>query len=203
MNNIDRFFEESNSPAEFAKSYCSYLSELLAGLDYDAIQKVTELILQARDNGKTVYVIGNGGSAATASHIANDFLIGTTRITNKPFKFVALTDNNAVMTCIANDFGYEEVFLRQLKSLMTSGDMLIAISASGNSPNVINCVEYANNMKNETMAFTGFDGGKLAKSAKTVINVGTPKGEYGPVEDIHMVLDHLISSYILRAAKDS
>ncbi|MDC0253345.1 SIS domain-containing protein [Bacteriovoracales bacterium] len=201
-NTIDDIYDKTPNAKDFARSYCKYLGELLLKLDYEAIEGMIDYILSARANDKKVYIIGNGGSAATSSHMANDFAIGTTRVTKKPFQFISLTDNNAVITAIANDFGYELIFTKQLEVLMKRGDLLIAISASGNSENIIQAVEYATSLGNKVIGLTGFDGGKLSKISNVCINVETPKGEYGPVEDIHMVLDHLISNYLNKHVKD-
>jgi D-sedoheptulose 7-phosphate isomerase len=155
-------------------------------------------VLEARDRGHRVFFIGNGGSAATASHFANDFAIGT-RSPEKPFRAISLTDNVAAITAIANDDGYDQIFVKQLEVLMEDGDVVVAISASGNSPSVVKALELANLRGNHTVALTGFEtGGAIAALAKTVIHVKTRKGEYGPVEDAHMFLDHLMGSYFNR-----
>lgn len=195
MNRVDQIFSETNSPADFTKNYFSYLSEIFAKIDYSAVEQMINIILDARETGKTVYFIGNGGSAATASHFANDLAIGP-RTKGKPFKVMSLTDNNAIMTAIANDFGYEELFTKQLEAYLNSDDVVIAISASGNSPNVVKAIEYANSKGCMTIGLTGFSGGKLKEVSKLSLHVPTEKGEYGPVEDLHMIFDHIIGNYI-------
>lgn len=198
MNQLDKIFEGTKGAAEFAKMYSKHVSGLLESLDFDAIDAVTQCFLKAREEGKKIFFIGNGGSAATASHFANDFSIGP-RCPEKPFKAVSLTDNVAVISAIANDFSYEDVFFKQLEVLMEPGDVVVAISASGNSPNVLKAIEYANEKGNTTIGLTGFSGGKLKEISNININVETAKGEYGPVEDVHMFIDHLIGSYVNRA----
>ena len=202
MNNLDKFYEESlnqNSPtAAYAQSYCRYLSGILLGLDYSKIGEFVDLLLATRKSGKNIYFIGNGGSAATASHFANDLQIGPTRYTTKSFKAISLADNSAILTCIANDFGYDEVFKRQLEIILTPGDLVVAISASGNSPNILRAVEYCKSQGNKVVGVSGFDGGQLQILSDLNININTPKDEYGPVEDLHMVLDHLVSTYLIR-----
>jgi D-sedoheptulose 7-phosphate isomerase len=141
-----------------------------------------------------VFFIGNGGSAATASHFANDIAIGTRTGDAKPFRAMALTDNVAVLTALANDNGYDSIFVDQLKVHLRDGDALVAISASGNSPNVIAAVEYARSRGAKVVGLTGFDGGKLRTLSDIAIHAQTAKGEYGPVEDLHMVVDHLVGS---------
>ncbi len=196
INMVQYIFEESSSPKEYAKGYINYLTELMNKLDYDKIGEFINLILAARENGKRIFIIGNGGSASTASHFANDLSAGT-RSWKKPFKAVSLTDNNAILTAIGNDCGYDEIFVQQLNVQLEEKDILIAISASGNSPNIIKAIEYANNLGAFTVGLSGFDGGELRKTCFLSLHVPSNKGEYGPVEDIHMIFDHLLYGYLL------
>ncbi len=199
MNNLDKMYAESKGdPAAFARLYAEYLSSLLEQLDAQAVARFIELLLSARETGNRIFFIGNGGSAATASHFANDIAIGT-RTLDKPFRATSLTDNLAVITAIANDDGYDHIFVQQLQTQMQKGDAVVAISASGNSENVINALEYAKANGGKTFAISGFDGGKCAQVADGAIVIETPKGEYGPVEDLHMIIDHLAGAYLMRA----
>jgi D-sedoheptulose 7-phosphate isomerase len=198
MNNLDRFF--SKDAAAFARSYFDYLSEVLRGIDVEAIARFAQTLLAARERGATVYFIGNGGSAATSSHFANDLAIGTNSY-DKPFRVVSLTDNQAIITAIGNDFGYEEIFMRQLQVLAKPGDVLVGISASGNSPNLLKAFEFAKGLGVKTIAITAFDGGKMKAMADDGIHVPTAPKEYGPAEDAHMVLDHLLGAYLMRMVK--
>lgn len=200
QNKLDQIFEQNPQPHQFAKSYGSYLAEILGKLDYTEVGKMIETVIEAREKGTQVFFIGNGGSAATASHFANDISIGT-RVTDKPFKAIALTDNMAVITAVANDDGYEFIFTKQLQNFANPGDVLVAISASGNSPNVIHTVNWAKNKGMKVIGLTGFDGGKLRELSDIKIHVQTLKGEYGPVEDVHMFIDHLLGSYLNRHVK--
>ncbi|MBF0333440.1 MAG: SIS domain-containing protein [Alphaproteobacteria bacterium] len=201
MNQLDTLFAARPTPEGFAGGYVEHLCGLLRGLDFAQVGRFVELLLAARQSGRRVFFLGNGGSAATASHFANDIAIGT-RCLDKPFRAISLTDNVAQITAIANDDGYESVFTRQLGVLIEPGDVVVAISASGNSPNVVKAVEMARARGNTTVGLTGFDGGRLAETCDLVIHVRTAKGEYGPVEDVHMVLDHLIGAYLTRAARE-
>lgn len=198
MNNIDRFF--TRDPNQFAGAYIDYLAEVLKGIDVKAIGRFIQTLLDARERGATVFFIGNGGSAATASHFANDLAIGTNSY-EKPFRVISLTDNQAIITAIANDFGYLDIFERQLRVLGRRGDVLVAISASGNSPNLLSAFEYAKSAGIKTVAITAFDGGKMKGAADEGIHVPTAPKEYGPAEDAHMMLDHLIGAYLMRAIK--
>lgn len=202
MNTLDKIFQETKGdPGAFARRYAEYLSSLLARLDTDAVARFIDVLLNARETGRRIFFIGNGGSAATASHFANDIAIGT-RTLDKPFRALSLTDNIAVMSAIANDDGYDEVFIQQLQTQMESGDVIVAISASGNSTNVVKALDYANANGAQTIALVGFDGGACMKAAGLSILIDTPKGEYGPVEDMHMFLDHLVGAYLARTVKD-
>lgn len=202
MNRVESLYQERQKPAAFARGYFSYLAEILGQMDEDSVAAFIETLLDARERGARIFFIGNGGSAATASHFANDVAIGC-RSWERPFRAISLTDNVAVMTAIANDYGYEHIFTLQLKTMMHPGDVVVAISASGNSPNVINAIEWAKEQGAKTIGLTGFDGGKLRQIADLAVHVPTAKGEYGPVEDIHMVLDHLVGAYLMNACRDA
>ena len=195
MNNLDRIF--TKDPVDFAGAYLDYLTSVLKTIDTREIGQFIETLLDARERGATIYFIGNGGSAATASHFANDIAIGTNSY-EKPFRAVSLTDSNAIITAVGNDFGYEEIFVRQLRVLGQPGDVVVAISASGNSPNLIRAFDYAKSIGIKTVAITAFDGGKMKQMADEGVHVPTAPKEYGPAEDAHMVLDHLVGAYLMR-----
>ena len=195
MNKIEEIFFKSESWADYAKHYVSYLSQLLISLDFKAIAKVVEVFQNARANARTIFFVGNGGSAATCSHFAEDLACVTPMGGKEPFKALSLTGNVAHMTAIANDEGYENVFVGQLKNLFKRGDVLVGISGSGNSPNVIRAIEYVNSNGGISIGLLGFDGGKMKEICHYYIHVKTMKGEYGPVEDIHLILGHLITTY--------
>ena len=195
MNNLDRIF--TKDPVAFAEAYLDYLTSVLKTIDAREIGQFIETLLDARERGATIYFIGNGGSAATASHFANDIAIGTNSY-EKPFRAVSLTDSNAIITAVGNDFGFEEIFVRQLRVLGRAGDVVVAISASGNSPNLIRAFDYAKSIGIKTVAITAFDGGKIKQMADEGVHVPTAPKEYGPAEDAHMVLDHLVGAYLMR-----
>jgi D-sedoheptulose 7-phosphate isomerase len=195
MNNIDRIF--TKNAADFAKAYLQYLASVLSQIDPESIARFIDTLLAARERGATIFFVGNGGSAATSSHFANDLSIGTNSY-DKPFRAVSLVDNLSVVTALANDFGYEEIFVKQLRVLGRKGDVLVGISASGNSPNLIKAFEYARMSDIKTVALTAFDGGEMKQIADDGIHVPTAPKEYGPAEDAHMVLDHLVGAYLMR-----
>ncbi len=198
MNNIDRFF--TPDPVAFSAAYLDYLQSVLRKLDTAEIGRFIGTVLDARKRGVTIFFIGNGGSAATASHFANDLSIGTNEY-EKPFRALSLTDNVPIVTAVGNDFGYEDIFVRQLRVLAKPGDVVVAISASGNSPNLLKAFDYARTAGIKTVAITAFDGGKMKPMADEGIHVPTEPKEYGPAEDAHMVLDHLVGAYLMRFVK--
>jgi len=198
MNKIDGFFTEDIEL--FSQSYFAYLKEIFDKVNLSEIKIFVELILAARESGATIFFIGNGGSAATASHFANDLAFGTNQY-EKPFKVMSLTDNVPVLTALGNDYGYDEIFIRQLKVYGKKKDILVGISASGNSQNLINAFEYASTSDIKTVALTAFCGGKMREIADYNIHIPTDKKEYGPAEDLHMILDHLVSNYLTRLVK--
>ncbi len=182
------------SKADYAKNYIKRLQSIIEDLDMESVVKVIDEFIKARDRGSTIFFMGNGGSAATSDHFANDLNVCASPEGQPPFKSLSLSSNSAYLTCLGNDFGYASIFERQLKNLMKISDVVVGISASGNSPNVVNALKYASQKGGIPVAIVGFDGGQMKKIAKHVIHVKSEKGEYGPVEDVHMILDHLIST---------
>jgi len=198
MNKIDLFF--TKNVEQFSKSYLTYLKEIFDKIKLSEIKSFIEILLDARESGTTIFFIGNGGSAATASHFANDLAFGTNDY-KKPFKVMSFTDNVAVLTALGNDYGYDDIFVRQLKIHGKKDDVLVGISASGNSQNIINTLEYASTIGIKTVSLTAFDGGKMREISDHNIHIPTDNKEYGPAEDLHMILDHLISNYLMRLVK--
>lgn len=195
-------FGQAETPADYFQKYTRNLGVYLERLDWQAVAALTECFWAARKRGATIFFIGNGGSAATCSHFANDLAKGTSVGARAGFRAVSLTDNIALMTALANDEGYETIFTGQMRDLFSEGDVLVAISASGDSPNVIAAAKLAKQRRGTTVALVGFDGGTLRSLCDIVVHVRSEKGEYGPVEDIHMVLDHMITSYLWMKLRD-
>ena len=185
---------DASSPKNFSKNYFDYLKVLIDKLSIENVSKFIELILETRENNKTIFFIGNGGSASTASHFVNDISLGSRQF-EKPFRAISLCDNQAVITAIGNDDGYENIFLQQLQTQAKAGDVLVAISASGNSPNIIKAINWAKDNDLTTVGLSAFDGGMLAKISNLNIHVPTKIGEYGPAEDLHMVICGLVGSF--------
>jgi D-sedoheptulose 7-phosphate isomerase len=180
-------------------SYLEDLKGLLGRLPVSSIEDVISTLLYARFNRKQVIIMGNGGSAATASHFACDLGKGTLRPGLPRFRVIALTDNMSLFSALANDFGYDQVFCEQLKSLIQPGDVAIGISGSGNSANVLNAILAARELGAITIGFVGFDGGRLKSMVDRCVHV--PCDCMEQVEDVHLILEHLIST-CLRQAMD-
>ena len=183
---------------EFTKKYIEDLKNILDCVDEKVVEQIVDQIEAASKNKSRIYVIGNGGSSATASHWANDFSVGLKRRELLTVDMVSLCDNAAVTSATANDIGYENIFYMQLKDILKPEDVVLAISCSGNSPNIVTAVEYAKKVGSVVIGASGFDGGKLRDIADIKFHVEAPKGEYGLVEDVHMILDHIIYSYYIQ-----
>jgi D-sedoheptulose 7-phosphate isomerase len=197
MNNIDRLCNNSQSAGAFAHGYFNYLKQALDSITPASIDKLVKEFENARETGNTIFVAGNGGSATTATSMANDigFDVIKKADTDKPFRVLALTDNTSVITAIANDVGYENIFLNQLKIHYRQGDKLLVISASGNSPNVVVAAEWVRQQGGRVISFVGFTGGKLKEISDVVVHVRSETGEYGPVEDAHLILNHILAHW--------
>ncbi|MDO8554733.1 MAG: SIS domain-containing protein [Candidatus Micrarchaeota archaeon] len=203
MNKLEEIYRNSKSPEEYATKYLDYLTTLFKSLDKNSIRKVIDEFQKARKNGKMIYFIGNGGSAATAMHFALDLEKGTDIKKGFMFKTESLVNNVSYLTAVANDSNFEEIFVSQLKAKLNEGDVLVGISASGNSPNLVKAFEYAKTKKARIIGLLGFDGGKMKVLSDVIVHVVTARGEYGPVEDIHMVLDHIITTFLYFSERDS
>lgn len=173
-------------------NYINYEIETLRKLDVNAINEAMNLLLETRKKKGRIYIFGNGGSSSTASHFQNDFNKGISEHIENKFRFHCLNDNIATIMAISNDIGFEEVFRFQLTKQLESEDIVIAISGSGNSINIINAVEYAKSCGNKIIGVTGFDGGKLRELCDISLHV--PINSMQITEDIHMIFDHLIMS---------
>ena len=179
----------------FASKYISENIKILQSLDANEIAAAVELVVQAGESGSRIYAIGNGGSASTASHFVNDMGKGASLGRVKRFKVIPLTDNVEWMTALSNDLSYEDVYVEQLKNFAEKNDVLLAISGSGNSENVIRAVQYANETGCHTIGFTGFDGGKLRSLVERCIVIDSD--HMGRIEDMHVILQHIICYYFM------
>jgi D-sedoheptulose 7-phosphate isomerase len=171
-------------------NYFKAHAELSSRLDIAMFQAGVDLIKKKFEDGKKIITCGNGGSASTASHYITDWSKMINLSTGKKFRGISLCDNIGLITAYGNDISYDEIFAGQLKAIMDEGDLLVAISGSGNSPNVIKAVEYANGMGGDTLAVVGYDGGKLKELSKTAVWVKSFDMQL--CEDIHLMFGHMV-----------
>lgn len=182
---------------DFSKQIKDYIEleiSILSKLDQDEINRAMNLLEKTRNRGSNVFVFGNGGSAATASHMENDFNKGISEKLEKKYRFQCINANLATIMAIANDNGYDRVFIQQLENKLKAEDVIIAISGSGNSENVIKAVEYAKGQGCKIIGMTGYDGGKLKSLSDISLHV--PLDNMQITEDIHTVFNHMMM-YIL------
>jgi len=188
-------------PQSFTSLYKADLLKAIDTIELEKIGQAIGMLKQAREEGRRVFVCGNGGSASTASHFACDIVKGASYNREKRFRIMALTDSLPTITAYANDVGYESVFVEQLRNFAEPGDVVMAISGSGNSPNVLRAVEYGNSIGCRTIALSGRNGGKLGPLAELNIQVSHP--HMGRIEDVHTIVTHMISYYFMDAEKSS
>ncbi|MBC8164942.1 MAG: SIS domain-containing protein [Bryobacteraceae bacterium] len=185
----------STAIGSFAEEYKAELLKAIDTIDTSKVEEAIGLLREARDAGKHIFVCGNGGSASTASHFACDMVKGASYQRSSRFRIMALTDSLPTITAYSNDVGYDCAFAEQLKNFAQPGDVLMAISGSGNSPNVLNAVEFANSAGCKTIGLTGRDGGKLGPM--THLNIQVPIPHMGRIEDAHMIVCHMIGYYFM------
>ncbi len=188
--------------ADYTKDIRDYLrieAETLSKLDVNEISRAINVLLYALENERPVYIFGNGGSGSTASHFAGDFNKGVSEGLEKVFRFQCLNDNVPTMLAVANDFDYSEIFVYQLRGRLREGDVVMAISGSGNSKNVIKAVEYAREAGATVIGLTGYSGGRLRELSDVRLHV--PVNSMQVLEDIHLVFDHLMMSVLCERLK--
>lgn len=181
---------------DYVQAYTDRLTELLNAIDKDAIAATIDAIEQCSRRGNTLFSMANGGSAASASHLVNDLVAGCYLEGQPNLRTLCLSDNVATVTALGNDAGFDHIFSHQLRVHMRPGDVVLAMSVSGNSENLIQAVDYANANGATTIAYAGFDGGRLAKKCKISVVIPTTKDEYGPAEDVFNILGHIVITYI-------
>jgi D-sedoheptulose 7-phosphate isomerase len=185
----------ASAALDFPRQYKSKLSSALETIDLDSVGKAIEMLAEAREHNRHIFVCGNGGSASTASHFVTDMVKGASYNRSSRFRIMALTDSMATITAYSNDVGYDCIFAEQLKNFAQPGDVFIAISGSGNSPNVVCAMQSANALGCKTIALTGRDGGKLGPLAHLQIRVAEP--HMGRIEDGHLIVCHMICYYFM------
>lgn len=176
------------------KKYFTELTQTLDVIEESAIEETISILHNGRLEGKQIFIMGNGGSASTATHFVCDLAKNTRKEGVPHYKVIGLSDNMAIFSAYGNDDGYENVFALQLANLVQAGDIVIGISTSGNSANVLNAIQVANDANATTIGFTGYDGGKLGPMVDVQVHV--PSDCIEQVEDIHLVLEHLITKVL-------
>lgn len=191
------------SPASSAalETYRSRLVDAIGALDLQAVSDFVSMLLTVRRRGGTVFVAGNGGSTSTASHYVVDWMLGT-GIVDPPLPVIALADNLSGVTATGNDLDFDSVFSRPLSTLGKRGDLLVVVSASGNSPNLLSAVAQARSGGVSIVAITGFDGGALKNLADVAVHAPTTVGDYGVAEDIHLVIGHMVKEALIEAVRN-
>lgn len=192
---------KQNQCKDYIDDYIRQLKQALDNIDKNKIELVIKMLITAYKNRKKVFIMGNGGSAATASHMACDLGKGTLKRVydeaEERFKVYSLTDNVAILSAFANDLSFEDIFVQQLRNLVEKDDVVIALSGSGNSANVVKAVRYAKKCKAKTIGFLGFKtGGKLAGLVDCAVIIDSLN--YGICEDAQLILDHIITSWLAR-----
>ena len=178
----------------FAEKYISVLKDALDQIPLEKVLEVADLLVHALEGGQQIFVFGNGGSASTASHFACDINKGVSFGLERRFRMICLNDNLPVILAYANDESYDDIFKEQLKNFLRPNDLVIGISGSGNSENVIKAIQYSNESGAKSIAFTGFDGGKLTDIAK--ISFIITINDMQKIEDIHLILCHMITQML-------
>ena len=178
-----------------AKQYIELVKSTLDALDAKALESLVDAFHSTYEKGGNIYTMGNGGSGASASHAAGDFLKGASYGLDKRFRMICLNDNLPSMMAIANDIGWESIFVEPLKNFLSANDLVIGISGSGNSKNVVNAIEYANDQGATTVAMSGFKGGKISQIA--TIDVHAPVMDMEVTEDVHMVIFNIVKKQMM------
>lgn len=188
---------------KFITDYFGGLKKIFDKIKWKDIEEISNIIYEAYTNERTIFILGNGGSASTASHFACDLGKGTLSrvydMSEKRFRVVSLTDNAATISAYANDLSFDDIFIQQLRNLVNKGDVVIAITGSGNSKNVVKAMKYGRDCGAITIGMLGFDGGKVKKFLDKYVVV--PSSHYGRIEDMHLILEHLITDYLRKKIK--
>jgi len=196
MNAIEKLYTESTTAEAYSAGYLDHMATLTKTISTAGLTTLIQWMDEAARDDKTIFVVGNGGSGAVASHWVND-LGPNSVVDGKPgFRVMSLTDNGGLLTALGNDASFEEVFEIQLKSFMRPGDLVIALSVSGNSPNILRAIEYANANGARTFGCAGMDGGQLAQISNQSIVVPSSKDDYGPAEDAFSIIMHVSTTYL-------
>ena len=202
MKSIEKLAYKEKNIENFSKRYLERINLIFKKINLKELSKLEDEFLDLRKKNSTLFVFGNGGGAATAMTMANDLGFDVLKKTNKKtFKIISLNDNSSVVTAIANDKSYDEIFMNQLKIHFNKKDKILIFSASGNSKNLIKAAKWVKKKKGKVISIIGFDGGKLKKLSDTYIHIPTERGEYGPVEDFQLMINHILAHWFQKNLK--
>jgi D-sedoheptulose 7-phosphate isomerase len=193
---LEDLFVDAYAPQEYVSGFRDRFIEHVQSIDTEAVARVIEMLDSTCQSGGTVFVLGNGGSGAVAAHWVNDLGVNNLVEGQPGYRVISLGDNASAITAVGNDLDFAEVFAAQLRSSLRPDDLVIALSVSGNSPNVIRAIEYANDVGVETIGFTGMTGGKVKDLVTLSVHTPSDVDEYGPVEDMFSVFMHIATGYV-------
>ena len=196
MYQLAEMFQASASIQEYMRRYFDRLGDVLRTIDRDTFAKMADTVEEAAQRGNCLYIIANGGSAGAAAHLVNDLVAGSYQEGAKNFRAFSLADNSETVTALGNDAGYDNIFARQIAVYARPGDVILAMSVSGNSENILRGVAAAKACGATTLGWCGFDGGKLATACDLAVTARSTKDEYGPVEDSFAVMGHILMGYL-------
>ena len=196
MSQIKKLEKKNKKFSRFTKDYFNYLNNIFNKIDKKILDQLVGEFEEIRKSGKNLFVIGNGGGASTATTMANDLGFDIFKKTKKnPFTLIPLTNNSSIITAISNDVGYENIFINQLKINFKKRDRLLILSASGNSKNLIKAADWVKKNNGKVIGFIGFDGGKIKKLCDICVHLKSKKGDYGPVEDLQLIINHMLAHW--------
>lgn len=197
MDRMESLYRAAATPEDYIRGHFQRTAEVVAAIDTATTARLLQWVMETWENDGTIFVAGNGGSASVAGAWENDLSANSVVPGQRGFRVMALADSGPVITALGNDINFDQVFAEQLRAWMRPGDLLIAMSCSGNSGNVLAAVEQAHASGGRSAAVCGFDGGKLKDLAQLAIHIPTSKDEYGPVEDAFSVVMHAVCGHII------
>lgn len=199
MHTLATLFSEATSKADYARNYAARVAEVIQKIDFEVVAKLIDFVDEASRAGKHIFFVANGGSAAVASHWVNDLVAGAFQEQGPHFRALCLADNVESITAIGNDVSFEDIFANQIKVHVNSGDLLVAMSVSGNSENILRAVDVAKAAGAHTVGICGMQGGRLKDACDTALLIETTADEYGPVEDSFSIIEHMVTGYLIQA----
>lgn len=194
---IEEIYKTSDgSLPKFFLEYVKHAIDLVLKVDLNSVKDFAEVLLAARERGSNIFIIGNGGSAANASHFAEDLALLAGGTEEKPFRVISLSDNVSCITALGNDRGFENIFVGQLENFYRPGDVLVVFSGSDNSPNLLKAIDFINEKEGITFGILGFDGGEAKEKCHHSLVINSAKGEFGPVESLQILFFHIVIDYL-------